>query len=313
MSSYLPAIERVGDMVEALAHFLHGRRTSDTTVQDEAEHPNSDSSTSSSHTSVSSSDWITAPHPHARPRAPTMTLPTIPRRQHPPPAPAPALRARPPSHLTSLPPELHVLILKRLSFADIQRLRRTSRFFNALITRRLLRDIYGPRLDAVLLSHCRACHARDPTRSTLLYADVGSPSYPFCSVCVSCAVGRDELYAGRRVAMGNYRSAWVCRWCGFPVLADPAWREPLFHQRCYSWYGTVLLAYLFAGWLQLCAVVIGAALCLDNFPKVKMVQVPCIVSSPTPRPRSFWWVEGLLIYVDILDYRLLAAYIDQHP
>lgn len=286
MSSYLPAIERVGDVVEALARFLHGRRTPDPTLPDETSRPNSDSGTSSSHTSVSSADWTTAPHPQPPPPARTMTLPALPRRQqpHPPPPSLTHPPAHPTHHLTSLPPELHVLILKRLSFADIQRLRRTSRFFNALITRRLLRDIYGPRLDAVLLSHCRACHARDPTRSTLLYADVGSPSYPFCSVCVSCAVKRDELYAGRRVAMGNYRSAWVCRWCGFPVLADPAWREPLFHQRCYSWYGTVLLAYLFAGWLQLCAVVIGAALCLDNFRRVKMVQVPCIVSSPALAP-----------------------------
>ena len=296
MSSYLPAIERVGDMVEALARFLRGRRRPEPPASDEVEHaPNSDSnSDSSSHTSVSSSsDWVTVPQPPQTPPtpSPTMTLPALlPRRRPtPPPPPAQPPTQRPALHITSLPPQLHVLILKRLSIADIQRLRRTTRIFNAHITKSLLRDNYGSHLDAVLLSHCHLCHARDPTRSTLLYADVSSPAYPFCSVCVSCAARRDELYAGKRVAMGNYRSAWVCRWCGYPVLADPAWREPLFHQRCYSWYGTVLLAYLFAGWLQLCAVVVGAALCLDNFRRVKMVLVPCIVSLPFMFLSCFVW------------------------
>lgn len=88
----------------------------------------------------------------------------------------------------------------------------------------------------------------------------------------------------------------MCRWCGYPVLADPAWREPLFHQRCYSWYGTVLLAYLFAGWLQLCAVVVGAALCLDNFRRVKMVLVPCIVSLSAPYSVSLALVLLLFQY-----------------
>lgn len=320
MSSYLPAIERVGDMVEALARFLRGRRTPDPPAPDELEHaPNSGSnsdsnSNSSSHTSVSSTDWVTVPQPQTPPTpAPTMTVPSFPRLRQTTPPPPPT-RAKPSTHpplyITSLPPELHVLILKRLTFADIQRLRRTSRFFNALITKPLLRDIYGSSLDAVLLSHCHICHARDPTRSTLLYADVACPSYPFCSVCISCAVKRDELYAGKRVAMGNFRSAWVCRWCGYPVLSDPAWREPLFHQRCYSWYGTVLLAYLFAGWLQLCAVVVGAALCLDNFRRVRMVQVPCIVS---PSQASDFFLSVDVNCVDILDYGVLASYFDQHP
>ncbi|KAL2105068.1 hypothetical protein VUR80DRAFT_9063 [Thermomyces stellatus] len=78
--------------------------------------------------------------------------------------------------------------------------------------------------------------------------------------------------------MGNFRSAWVCRWCGFPVVSGPAWREPLFHQRCYSWYGSVLLLYLLLGWFQLCVSVIGPALCFRYFRGKAMVLAPCVIS-----------------------------------
>ncbi|SPO03627.1 uncharacterized protein DNG_06310 [Cephalotrichum gorgonifer] len=307
MSSFLPAFERAGEMIEFIARLLRGRRRRhreppdiEDDAADDAEDQDIDpdyASSSSSSTSISSSSsstsWDTstpqAP-PQIYPTRPTMpyrtravkllTLPslrTLSRPQNSPSIPRPP----PPSsdiHITSLPPELQVLILRHLSFADIQRLRHTSRFYRSLITKSLLKDIYGPTLDAVLLSHCHICHAHDPSRAAFLYADITDPRYPFCSTCVACAAARDELVAGRRVSMGNFRSAWVCRWCGYPVLSSPAWHQPHFHRRCYSWYGSTLLMYLLLGWVQFCVVVTGAALCFRYFKGERMVLVPCIIS-----------------------------------
>lgn len=277
--AYGAAAERVHDLLDALRRLSRRRRPSD----EEAGEP----SASASQTSVSSGTTSTSPaftpSPPPIPRPQPKLIPRPLRTSH------PAAPTATNLHLTTLPPELHVLILRHLTFADIQRLRHTSRFHRSLITKRLLRDVYGPSLDAVLLSHCHLCHASDPTRANLLYADVTSPAYPFCSTCVPCAARRDELFAGRRVCMGNLKSVWVCKWCGLPVVGSPAWREPVFHQRCYARYGSVLLAYLALGWVQLCVAVAGAALCFRYFRGVKMVLGPCIVSF-SPRPRSsFAW------------------------
>ncbi|CAI4220130.1 unnamed protein product [Parascedosporium putredinis] len=178
-----------------------------------------------------------------------------------------------------------VLIIGELDFADIQQLRLTSRFYHSLITKSLLKDMYGTALEGVILSHCHLCLRRDPGRNALLFADIDHPKYPFCSRCVDCAVRRNELVPGCRVAMGNYRSAWVCRWCGYPVLVSSAWNHAHFHKRCHAWYGTTLLAYLALGWLQFCIVIIGAALCLRYFRNDTLVLVPsilCLLFAPVP-------------------------------
>ena len=292
MASYLPAIERVGEMLDVLVRFLRRHRRHRAAAEPDVEdNPAADSesdpdSDSSSHTSVSSSitntSWEAIPPVAPTPiftspsRSLTIKLPTLPRR-----GPEPQAARKPPAtlHITSLPPELQALILSHLPFADIQRLRHTSHFYRSFITKSLLKDIYGEdRLHAVLISHCHLCHAHDPTRATLLYADITSTRYPFCSTCVTCAARRNELFAGKRVSMGNFRSAWVCKWCGFPVVSGAAWREPLFHQRCYSWYGSVLLLYLLLGWFQLCASIVGAALCFRYFRGETMVLAPSVVS-----------------------------------
>ncbi|PKS05599.1 hypothetical protein jhhlp_008117 [Lomentospora prolificans] len=181
-------------------------------------------------------------------------------------------------NITDLPIELQVLIISELDFADVQQLRLSNRFYHSLITKSLLRDIYGVTLEGVILSHCHLCLRRNPSRNALLYADITHPKYPFCSRCVDCAVRRNELTPGCRVSMGNFRSAWVCRWCGYPVLLSSAWNHPDFHKRCYSWYGSTLLAYLALGWIQFCIVIVGAALCLRYFKSDKRVLIPCILS-----------------------------------
>lgn len=290
MASYLPAVERVGEIFDTLVCILllrprHPPPPPEPDLEDGPAAADSDSD-SSSHTSVSSSSTNTtweatppvAPPPILSPtrsltaRFPTLRLGGPPQAARKPPA---ASRL----HVTSLPPELQALILSHLPFADIQRLRRSCHFYRGLITKSLLRDVYGQeRLHTELISHCHLCHAHDPSRASLLYADVTSARYPFCSTCVKCAAGRDELFAGKRVSMGNLRSAWVCKWCGLPVVSRPAWREPLFHQRCYSWYGSVLLLYLLLGWFQLCATVVGSALCFRYFGGDTMVLAPCVVS-----------------------------------
>lgn len=280
MAGYVPAFERLGALLGTIAGLIVRRLRH----PDIEEAPATDNDTDSSHTSISSA----SSNPPPPPTPPPLAKP--PRKKR-----STSLQLSPPPgggggggvgkdgrrkvmDLTAFPPELQVLILSHLPFPDIQRLRRTARFYATFITRDLLRDIYGARLDAVLLSHCTGCHAHDATRASLLYADISSPRYPFCSTCGPCAARRDELVAGKRVSMGDFHAAFVCRWCGLPITSWHAWREPSFHRPCYAGYGNVLLANLIVGWGQFCVFVAGSALCFRYFRGEALVLGPCIVS-----------------------------------
>jgi len=184
-----------------------------------------------------------------------------------------------PLTLMTLPPELQVLVIRHLDFGDMQRLRQTCRFYHAFVSKPLVKDIFGKELKYILLSHCSRCLIWDPTRANLLCAELRNPNYPFCSTCVDCAVKSEELMVGKRVTLGNYQSAWVCRWCGYPVQTHAGLGgQSHFHKKCYTRYCVALMVYAVLGWTQFCLVVVACALCLKYFRGDRRILGPCVVS-----------------------------------
>lgn len=196
----------------------------------------------------------------------------------------PALRPRPRAKLApqllALPHELLLHLLRYLTFADIERLRRTCKALRALASPRQIRILVGAaQLHAALLSHCKTCLFHDPFRSALLLTHPGDVGYPLSSRCVECAFyARDARFrAGAQVLLGNYESVWVCRWCGRPVSADAAPQNEKFHVRCYRLHHHMLLFFFLSGCLQLALGITGAALAWRFFRGVVLVFAPTVV------------------------------------
>ncbi|OLN86735.1 hypothetical protein CCHL11_03741 [Colletotrichum chlorophyti] len=180
--------------------------------------------------------------------------------------------------LMDLPPELQLLIIDHLEFGELENLRRTCRFYRNFLTKQTIRDLFGEQFRLALLAHCYICLKYDPTRGSLLWADYNHPRYPLASKCVDCAHQEDELAVGKKVALGNYASVWVCRWCGYPVAKASAPNQPEFHKRCYGHYNNVLLVYFVLGWIQLCLGVVAGALCWRYFKDEVLILAPSIVN-----------------------------------
>ncbi|TDZ24964.1 hypothetical protein Cob_v002113 [Colletotrichum orbiculare MAFF 240422] len=192
--------------------------------------------------------------------------------------------------LMDLPPELQLLIIDHLEFGELENLRRTCRFYRNFLTKQTIRDLFGEQFRLALLAHCYICLRYDPTRGSLLWADYNHPRYPLASKCVDCAYQKNELGVGKKVALGNYASVWICRWCGYPVTNASAPNQPEFHKGCYDHYNNVLLVYFVLGWIQLCLGIVAGALCWRYFSDEVFVLAPSIVNFIL-----LWWCLALLI------------------
>ncbi|KAK1986344.1 F-box domain-containing protein [Colletotrichum cereale] len=192
--------------------------------------------------------------------------------------------------LMDLPPELHLMIIDYLEFGELENLRRTCRFYRNFLTKQTIRDLFGEQFRLALLAHCYICLKYDPTRGSLLWADYNHPRYPLASKCVDCAYQEDELAVGKKVALGNYASVWICRWCGYPVASASAPNQPEFHKECYSHYNNVLLVYFVLGWIQLSLGIVASGLCWRFFRDEILVLVAAIVNFVL-----LWWCLAFLV------------------
>ncbi|KAJ4288801.1 hypothetical protein N0V88_007128 [Collariella sp. IMI 366227] len=116
-----------------------------------------------------------------------------------------------PLHLLTLP-EILLLILNRLPFADIVRLRRTCKQLRTFASPHQIRVLLGPdELRAQLLGHCKSCLRHDPFRSNLLQPTLADPGYPLASTCLDCAVrDRDpRIKVGKIINLANFDSVHV--------------------------------------------------------------------------------------------------------
>ncbi|KAK3356798.1 hypothetical protein B0T25DRAFT_452569 [Lasiosphaeria hispida] len=199
-------------------------------------------------------------------------------------------------HLLSLPPEVQLLILSQLRFADIERLRRTCKQLRYLATPHQIRILMGPmQLQNELLGHCKSCLAYDEYRQTLLLSSVTDPGYPLASRCVRCALiaGDPRIRFGKKVRLANFETVFVCRWCGW-TIAEPsisAYTNEQFHRECYRGYSNALFFYFLLGWVQLSIGITGAALAWRYFRHVTMVFAPTVASF-----LLLWFCFGVLMF-----------------
>lgn len=193
-----------------------------------------------------------------------------------PPAPEPR-----PRHLLALPHEILLLIILRLDFADIVRLRKTCKALHSLASPQQIRRLFGPaQLRLQLLGHCKTCLLYDPFRSHLLQPTVADSGYPLSSRCLDCAVkDRDpRIRVGKRINLANLDTVWVCRWCGFPIVEGGAFGCEQMHRYCYKRYNDSLFFFFIIGWLQLGLGIVAAALAWRYFRNDILVFAPTVVS-----------------------------------
>lgn len=189
-------------------------------------------------------------------------------------------RIQKPLRLLNLPPELQIMILCHLEFADIERLRRTCKYLRALANPATIRSIMGDSLlKNQLLGHCHACLLRDPFRSRLLLGHEKDPGWPLNSKCIDCALraNDDRIRVGKRVMLASLVEVWVCRRCGLPVTEGAAAGNEQFHRPCYQAYNNILVYFFLLGWLQLALGIIACALAWRYWRFTVMVFAPTLV------------------------------------
>ena len=181
------------------------------------------------------------------------------------------------AYFLAFPPELQLLVLSFLDFGDIERLRRSCKFFRIQISKPLIRSLF-PELSSRLRKTCYLCLTQYASGAEVVSTDSSDARYPLSSRCVSCVIKKKGFMVGREYMMGNDVTVFVCRWCGYPVLSLPARNHPGFHRRCFKRYTNVVFLYYFFGLAQWVIMIIASALCWQYFKENVEVLAPTIVS-----------------------------------
>lgn len=169
-------------------------------------------------------------------------------------------------HFLALPPELQLKVLSYLDFGDIERLRRTCRFFRARVSTPLVRSLLAPHFAWHIRFTCRLCLKQHTAGASLVSTDRHDASFPLSSRCVECVWKEKGFDVGRKYLMGSDVAVFVCRWCGRPVTSQPAWNQPEFHKPCFKRYTQVVFLYYFIGLVQWVLVFIASGMCWHYFP-----------------------------------------------
>ncbi|KAK6845747.1 hypothetical protein PG990_004098 [Apiospora arundinis] len=188
-----------------------------------------------------------------------------------------------PSRLMALPLELHYLIIDQLRLGDVERLRRTCRFYHDLLTPDFVRELFGgPQALALQFAGvCQVCHYMPDEEATeITPALILQPgSHPLTSKCFRCSVQNRDLHVGDAVVLANAGRAWVCRWCGWPVVGGTHSADSeQFHGDCYERYYRVLWCFLMFGFAQFSVGVVAGALSLAYFREDLVVFVPSVIN-----------------------------------
>ncbi len=192
---------------------------------------------------------------------------------------APGQRSELLDHFLALPPELQLKVLSYLDFSDIERLRRTCRFFRARVSPPLVRALLAPDFAHHIRHTCRVCLVQHEDPKALVCTPANDWRYPLSSRCADCVWDEKGFNVGRKYLMGNNASVFVCRWCGRPVAAQPAWNQPEFHKGCFKRYTQAVFLYYQIGLAQWLVVFIASALCWHYFRSRLMWVVGVVVVS----------------------------------
>ncbi|KAL5619524.1 hypothetical protein FOVSG1_001746 [Fusarium oxysporum f. sp. vasinfectum] len=181
------------------------------------------------------------------------------------------------NELLRLPAELQLMILQHLTFGEVESLRRTCRLLRHTINKPFIREVF-PSIKFELLSTCYRCLRYDALRDHLIHADESDARYPLANECLDCVSSRGGFVVGRMYTLGTFATVCVCRYCGFPVTSDAAWKEYEFHRVCYRRYRMILLYYFLVGCAQSTITIVAASLCWKYYKKEKLVLGPTVVN-----------------------------------
>ncbi|KAF5260392.1 hypothetical protein FOXYS1_8963 [Fusarium oxysporum] len=161
------------------------------------------------------------------------------------------------NELLRLPAELQLMILQHLTFGEVESLRRTCRLLRHTINKPFIREVF-PSIKFELLSTCYRCLRYDALRDHLIHADESDARYPLANECLDCVSSRGGFVVGRMYTLGTFATVCVCRYCGFPVTSDAAWKEYEFHRSTIT--------------------IVAASLCWKYYKKEKLVLGPTVVN-----------------------------------
>ncbi|KAF5966395.1 hypothetical protein FBULB1_11669 [Fusarium bulbicola] len=181
------------------------------------------------------------------------------------------------NELLRLPAEIQLMILQHLTFGEVESLRRTCRLLRYTINRSFIREVF-PSIKLELLSTCFGCLRYDATRDHLIHADESDARYPLANECLDCVSSRGGFVVGRMHTLETSATVCICRYCGFPVTSDAAWKEYEFHRVCYRRYRMILLYYFLVGCAQSTITVATASLCWKYYKKEKLILGPTVVN-----------------------------------
>ncbi|KAI7761837.1 hypothetical protein ACKAV7_000322 [Fusarium commune] len=161
------------------------------------------------------------------------------------------------NNLLRLPAELQLMILKHLTFGEVESLRRTCRLLRYTVNKPFIREVF-PSIKFELLSTCYRCLRYDALRDHLIHADESDARYPLANECLDCVSSRGGFVVGRMYTLGTFATVCVCRYCGFPVTSDAAWKEYEFHRSTIT--------------------IVAASLCWKYYKREKLVLGPTVVN-----------------------------------
>jgi hypothetical protein len=146
-----------------------------------------------------------------------------------------------------------------------------------------MRALFGPvNLRHEILGHCKVCLERDLDGETQLLSTPTDLGYPFSSICIKCALIANDrrLRVGQQVQLGNHASAWICRWCGWPIHEEfNSCSKPHFHHSCEWAFRAAMRRFVLLGWIQLALGIVAAALSWRYFRHAVLVFAPTVVGS----------------------------------
>lgn len=180
----------------------------------------------------------------------------------------------------SLPPELRLMILERLHFGDIDRLRRTCRSFRTVIDKPTIIAVF-PDLSEVLTTTCRHCLGTDRSARLIIKEKDDHPLQPLGNQCWRCAARRKEYRIGKQYHMVDETKGFFCRWCGYPCIREgrlgQTWSQ--YHKPCYRRRIKAMLFYMSAGTIQWLATLGALGMCWICFHEHAVITGPTVVSS----------------------------------
>lgn len=201
------------------------------------------------------------------------------------------------AHLMDLPQELWLEILSYLDFGELLRLRRTCKTIRRSVSKPTI-HLLVPHWRRARWSTCTVCLRYDPARPRVFCLDGGTRCLPEQPECVECITRRNGFHVGLTYFMCRHGVVSICRYCGQPVVTEPAPGHGEFHLACHGRHrrNMKLDVLYFAVYLVFFST--ASYICVWCDPRGSGIVVMLSVSLPRP-PAVFLAQSGIHAFVPV--------------